>query len=464
MSPFASRQVVLSGQTGAPHASVQYTGGTTQADASGTYQITLPARWSGTVTPTLAGTTFTPPSRSYADLTASLSDQDFTAAPILLTIQGQVGRSGATVTYDGGSTTSDGAGAYVIQVPYGWSGTVTPTLVGYRFTPATRTFAHLTSSLAGQDFTSATAQVTLQGQAGLPGATITYDGGSTTADGTGVFTLQVPFGWSGTLTPSSPGYGFSPHARTLSVVQANTSGLDFQAAPVLPTGNALTAGSGGSLSLTADFLVNGLSISGTGVNLPVTGVRNNNATSFPATVPAAFPVFTPGPDTSISPLAPGTYGTVSFSGASTTSGGTYYIQTLQIAGGSTVTLGAGTYYISQITLGDGCTLACNGPVCLYLANGVFGGNFDAFNASGPTDRLLILLGASATWSTGNYTQFRGAIYGSGGNSTVSFGNNASLTGLVAVKGTLTFSIGSSITLSSADQAALGNLTTGGWSR
>ncbi len=53
------------------------------SDATGYYQFTAPAGWSGTVTPERAGWRFTPVSRSYTSLTGDVSGQDFTGMPDL---------------------------------------------------------------------------------------------------------------------------------------------------------------------------------------------------------------------------------------------------------------------------------------------------------------------------------------------------------------------------------------------
>ncbi len=70
------------------------------------------------------------------------------------TISGQVGVDGATLTYDGGSTVSGTGGAYSITVAAGWSGTVTPSLAGFVFTPASRTYSNVQADAANQDYTA----------------------------------------------------------------------------------------------------------------------------------------------------------------------------------------------------------------------------------------------------------------------------------------------------------------------
>ena len=52
----------------------------------------------------------------------------------------------------GGSVTTDASGNYSFSQNYGWSGTVTPGLVGYTFTPANRTYAAVQADTPGQDY------------------------------------------------------------------------------------------------------------------------------------------------------------------------------------------------------------------------------------------------------------------------------------------------------------------------
>ncbi len=81
-----------------------------------------------------------------------------------LTISGDAGAAGVTLSYTDGTpktATSAANGSYSFTVPYGWSGTVTPSLIGYTFNPANRSYTDVTSNLTGQDFTAALQSFTL---------------------------------------------------------------------------------------------------------------------------------------------------------------------------------------------------------------------------------------------------------------------------------------------------------------
>lgn len=146
----------ISGNAGVGGAVLSFTGGTpVTADGSGDYSLVVPNNWSGTVTPSLAGYAFTPASRTYTNVTANQSGQNFTATATYHTISGNAGVGGAAITFTGGTPElADGSGNYTIIVPPNWSGTVTPSLAGYVFTPSSRTYTNLNANLTGENYTA----------------------------------------------------------------------------------------------------------------------------------------------------------------------------------------------------------------------------------------------------------------------------------------------------------------------
>ena len=230
----------LSGALGASGAgaTLAYTDGsakTTTADGSGNYSFTVSYNWSGTVTPTKTGFSFSPASRTYTNLLANSTAQDYTTTAITYTLSGALGASGAgaTLAYTDGSAktaTADGSGNYSFTVSYNWSGTVTPSKTAYTFTPASKTYTNVLADQTAQDYaTNSAATYTLSGSLGAAGggATLTYTGGSTSADGFGNYSFTAAGGWSGTVTPSLAGKIFTPTSRTYSSLAANQTGQDF---------------------------------------------------------------------------------------------------------------------------------------------------------------------------------------------------------------------------------------------
>ena len=98
-------------------------------------------------------------------------------------------------------------------------------------------------------------QVTQADNSGLNGVTLSLsDGGGSvvTANG-GLYSLTVPSGWSGQLTPSYSNGSFDPVARLYSNVSANQSGQDFRwTAPVVsPTIRVISPNGGESWETTS---------------------------------------------------------------------------------------------------------------------------------------------------------------------------------------------------------------------
>ncbi|MBK9797736.1 MAG: beta-propeller fold lactonase family protein [Holophagaceae bacterium] len=151
----------ISGALGAPGAgaTLAYTDGTPKtatADGSGNYSFTVSYNWSGTVTPSaVTGFTLSPANRSFSNVLTDQTAQNFTYTAITFTISGYAGVSGGSIAYtDGTAKTAaiDGFGNYTFTVSYNWTGTVTPTLAGYTFFPASKSYANVLSDQLTQNF------------------------------------------------------------------------------------------------------------------------------------------------------------------------------------------------------------------------------------------------------------------------------------------------------------------------
>jgi len=120
-------------------------GGGATTGPDGTYALTVPIGWSGTVTASKAGWYILPGSRSYTNVMLNREDQDYTAR-LLRTVGGAVyrniedpiasGLAGVTITIlgygDVFTTTTNSLGIWSLAVPEGTC-TVTPHLGGYWF-------------------------------------------------------------------------------------------------------------------------------------------------------------------------------------------------------------------------------------------------------------------------------------------------------------------------------------------
>ncbi len=229
-----------------PDGSIIYT------DAGGNYKFPVEPGWSGTVTPTKAGYTFSPPSQSYTGVTTSREAGDYTDRSSLPRVSGKVTASGGTgvpgvsieFSGDGGTvyTYTDSKGNYRHVVEYGWSGVVTPSKVNHRFDPPERLYNYVDSDLRGRDYTAAGVPVFIMGNVRAPGGVGVPDvvlsfspGGGSAVTGTdGSYIHPLPYTWVGWVTLSAGGYGFSPPGREYTGFFADAEYQDYTAVETLP--------------------------------------------------------------------------------------------------------------------------------------------------------------------------------------------------------------------------------------
>jgi len=139
------------------------------------------------------------------------------------------------------TTTTDASGNYRFQWLAKGTYTVTPLMSGYSFTPANQTVTVVKAEIKGVNFDagsggySVSGTITLtSGGAPLPGVTVELlkdaaPVSSTTTDAGGNYQFTCLSGGVYTITPSIPGYGFSPANRQETLNSSVT--LDFGAAP-----------------------------------------------------------------------------------------------------------------------------------------------------------------------------------------------------------------------------------------
>ncbi len=202
------------------------------------------------VIPVLAGWSFSPTQRTYAPLGQNQTSQDFTIIPgsgyfirgyITDAAGNQVGKQ-VIVTLSGGSQgtyTTDTTGYYEFVNLSPGNYTITPSLTGYSFTPATRSYASLGASQDSQGFAAMlpgvvyTAQGTVRNSQGVavPNITVQARGNSisvaaiTGSNGQYVLT-GLPYEPI-TLEPQAAGWVFEP-ARKIYTAQALAKGLSAE--------------------------------------------------------------------------------------------------------------------------------------------------------------------------------------------------------------------------------------------
>ena len=245
--------ITISGNAGIPGATLNWHNGTDQtttADGTGFYSIKVPYNWSGTVTPSKGGYTFSPTSKSYTNVTSVQTTQNYTATAITFTISGNAGIASATLSYTDGTTKTviaDGTGAYSLTVSYFWTGTVTPLKTGYTFNPSDKSYTNVANNQTTQNYTATAISLSISGNAGVAGATLSYTDGTdktALADETGAYSIPISYNWSGTVTPSKGGYTFSPTSKSYTNVTSIQTAQNYTATAITFTisGNAGIAG------------------------------------------------------------------------------------------------------------------------------------------------------------------------------------------------------------------------------
>ncbi len=183
------------------------------SNSDGTYSAVVNYGFNGVVRPEKRGYTFNPPSISYTKVTTDLDNQDYFPKEITYTISGSVGKEGVVMTGLTGNPISGPDGTYKAVVPFEWSGTVTPELIGYTFSPSRKVYPRVTADQT-QNYTVAQITFTISGTTGVAGVEMKGLSRRVVTDQNGNYSTLVPYGWSGTVVPYKNGYTFNPPERT----------------------------------------------------------------------------------------------------------------------------------------------------------------------------------------------------------------------------------------------------------
>ncbi|MEZ5469812.1 MAG: carboxypeptidase regulatory-like domain-containing protein [Lysobacterales bacterium] len=173
----------------------------TTTDASGNYSIPNLVAGSYTLTPSRSGYTFSPTSRAVTIGSANVSGQNFTGTATVSTysISGTVsastggGLAGVTVSTGSASATTNSSGAYTISNLANGTYTLTPSLSGYTFSPASLSATVSGANLTGRNFTGTAATggaTALSNGVGAAGSTSSTSANSSFKD----YTVAIPAG------------------------------------------------------------------------------------------------------------------------------------------------------------------------------------------------------------------------------------------------------------------------------
>jgi len=199
-------------------------------DQDGYYNVKVPYGWSGEVTPTKEGYTFEPATRTYSKVQGDQISQDYIAKVLTFTISGTTGVQGVLLKGLPENPISDAKGAYSATVRFGFSGTVQPTKEGYTFKPESRTYENVTQDLTDQSFTALAITYVISGSTGVGGVELRGLPGNPVSNEAGAYSVEVPYAWSGTVTPTKEGYVFTPSSRKYDDLASGEMDQNYRAA------------------------------------------------------------------------------------------------------------------------------------------------------------------------------------------------------------------------------------------
>jgi len=239
---------VTDSATTKPIAGATVTAGTASAttDANGAYSIAGVAP--GTYTATATGTGYASQSASVTLSAGTTTTQNFALAPNPGTITGTVTNAsnaapiaGATVSYSGGSTTTNGSGSYTLSTVAEGSYTVTVSASGY--TSQSRSVSVGPGATATQNFALSANPGTITGTVtdattglAISGATVSYSGGSTTSNGSGQYMLSNVAPGTYTVTAGASAYASQSQSVTVGAGQTVTANFGLRLAPLFSDG------------------------------------------------------------------------------------------------------------------------------------------------------------------------------------------------------------------------------------
>jgi hypothetical protein len=226
----------------------------------GSYSISVPWNWNGTITPSKNGYEFNPPNMQFTNVSASEMNRNYTAALLKRTISGTITSDkgqpveGVLITSDLNlSATTDAGGRYELKVEHGWNGRIVPVSEGHTFRPSSLQLPSVIRDMPNQNFTAIVKMVTIIDEVVMAGTPIpnvrikaTGLPGSTATDSKGQFSVNVPWGWTGELTLEKPGFNFNPPSKSYSNVTTNLRmGLPVPMEPEPTPSQPTTSGTGG---------------------------------------------------------------------------------------------------------------------------------------------------------------------------------------------------------------------------
>ncbi len=267
-------------------------GAWTTTDGTGAYSFHGLASGEYTVTPSLAGYTFDPVSLAVTVAGADVAGQSFIAYRARYSISGVVSgavAAGVTVSLSGASsatTTTDGTGAYSFTGLANGAYTVTPSLAGYWFNPASLAVTVASADVAGRNFIANEIRYSIYGIVSgdaAAGVTVSLSGASsatTTTSANGAYQFGNLANGAYTVTPSLGGYWFEPASLAVTVAGASVAVSNFIAHQIRSSISGIVSGDAAA----------GVTVSLSGASSATTTTDVAGAYSFADLAPGAYTV------------------------------------------------------------------------------------------------------------------------------------------------------------------------------
>jgi len=207
----------IAGSVGAPGVEMRGLPGRVVSDSSGRYQALIKKGDQPMVIPMKEGYEFNPKGKIYNHVCEDLVKQDYQCKPATYVISGSIGHGEVHLKGFPEPVSTDQHGNFSVTVPHGWQACVKPEKNGMEFTPSQIIYSKIFQNMDHQDFTAYFKTVTLSGaivvsHCPMPGVSVSsnFGGGEDTTDELGRFYIEVPYGWSGDITPFKRGFSFNP--------------------------------------------------------------------------------------------------------------------------------------------------------------------------------------------------------------------------------------------------------------
>jgi hypothetical protein len=381
---------------GGSGATVTVTGASTAsvvANASGAYTISGLKAGSYVVTPTKTGSyVYTPTTRSVTITNANVTENFSSVQTFSIsgTISGP-GGSGATIRLTGASTsttTANSTGSYAFTGLLAGSYTVTPSNTGFVMSPTSQAVTLSTANVTA-NFNSVVQTLTLSGTisgAGGKGATVSVTGtatATTTANASGVYSIPGLVAGTYTVTPSLPGYVYTPASQKVTITTANVT-ANFSSAVQTFTISGTVSGAG----------ANGATVRLTGAATASTTTNSSGAYSFTGVANGSYTVTVTKTGYVYTPASQA----VTVKGSSVTTNFTSVVQTYSITG--TIT-GAGASGATVKLSGTATTTVTANTSGVYTFTGLGNGFYTVTpSKSGhkysPTSQTTVVSGANVS--------------------------------------------------------------------